>query len=128
MITDFKNMDIAQEIATKIQGMSKTLTPNNVLDFILLAMKIVEEKNISGDDKKKIVYLTLLKLINNLDDNSIKERRFVQTILDNVFNSFVDNTINVSKNPKDYFFKAKSLIEKMKPLLQIFSCKSANKR
>jgi hypothetical protein len=126
-ILDFKNMDIAQEISNKLQDTSKKLTPANILDFILMAMKFVDEKKIEGKDKKQIVYLSILKLINTIDDKYVKDREFLQIILDNVFHSFVENTITVSKNPKEFFYKAKNIFDCVKPFFQKFLSKIANK-
>jgi hypothetical protein len=123
VVTDFKNLALAEDIAAKIEETKKTLTPANILDFVLLAMKMIEPHELEGKDKKRTVYLIMLKLINSLKDDQIKERRFIQVVLDNVFDSFVENTITVSKNPKDFFYKARPVLEKIKNIFKIFNCK-----
>jgi len=127
-IYDIKNDSVAQDIVNELIGLKKTLTPANILDFVLLAMSRADQiKELSGPDKKKIVYLTLLKLINTLNDQYIKERRFCQIVLDNVYNSFVENTIYISKNPTEFLnkiIKNKGFFLKIKDVaLKLFKCR-----
>ena len=127
-IHDIKNDGIAQDIVKELIDLKKMLTPANVLDFVLLAMSRVDQiKELTGADKKKVVYLTLLKLINTVDDQYIKERRFCQIVLDNVYHSFVENTVYISKNPTEFLnkiVKNKGVLLKMKEMvLKLFKCK-----
>lgn len=127
-IHDIKNDGIAQDIVKELVDLKKMLTPANVLDFVLLAMSRVDQiKELTGADKKKVVYLTLLKLINTVDDQYIKERRFCQIVLDNVYHSFVENTVYISKNPTEFLnkiVKNKGVLLKMKEMvLKLFKCK-----
>jgi hypothetical protein len=129
-IHDIKNDGIAQDIVKELIDLKKMLTPANVLDFVLLAMSRADQiKELTGADKKKVVYLTLLKLINTVDDQYIKERRFCQIVLDNVYHSFVENTVYISKNPTEFLnkiVKNKGLLLKMKEIvLKLFKCKKA---
>ena len=126
VLKDFQNTELADKIAENLKETTKILTPTSLVDFILLAMKNVEKffPKEEGSNKKQIVYLAMLKLINSMSDNQIKEPRFIQIMLDNIFDSFVDNVVSVSKNPTDFFNKSKGFFEKIKPLLSgLLSCK-----
>lgn len=127
-IQDIKNDNIAQDIVTELINLKKVMNPSNMLDFILLAMSRADQvKELSGPEKKKIVYLTLLKLINTMDDQFIKERRFCQIVLDNVYHSFVENTIYISKNPTEFLnkiIKNEGVMAKIKGFFTtVFKCK-----
>lgn len=127
-VQDIRNDNVAQDIVTQIINLKKEMNPANILDFILLVMSRVDQiKELSGPEKKKIVYLTLLKLINTMDDQFIKERRFCQIVLDNVYHSFVENTIYISKNPKEFLnkiIKNEGVMDKIKGFfITLFKCK-----
>lgn len=127
-VQDIRNDNVAQDIVTQIINLKKEMNPANILDFILLVMSRVDQiKELSGPEKKKIVYLTLLKLINTMDDQFIKERRFCQIVLDNVYHSFVENTIYISKNPTEFLnkiIKNEGVMVKIKEFfITLFKCK-----
>ena len=80
------------------------ITPQNVLDLILYVMNSVEQNSsttTTGADKKQLVSSVITTLLSGLD---IPNKDVVASTISNVFDSFVENVIDVAKNPGTYNF------------------------
>lgn len=95
--------------ATVLEDVQKWLgdnpiTPQNILDLILYVMNSVEQNSsttTTGADKKQLCSSVITNLLSNID---IPNKDVVVSTISNVFDSFVENVIDVAKNPDTYNF------------------------
>ncbi|HEY9704291.1 MAG TPA: hypothetical protein V6C58_17700 [Allocoleopsis sp.] len=96
---DIKN-SLKDQISNMLSEESKIITPYNIFKFILKIMEIVEKHSSQvGVDKKYMC----ISIINELIDDPMFSSNFVDTntlkfIVNNLADSFIENTIDISKN------------------------------
>lgn len=107
---------IVDEFSTMIENFAQTLIEsfkdkhideNNIIDFVVKAMMLVEtHKKLSGQDKKNIVIKMLLRLteLTTLDENKKSSLKFlIETLTPNMIDTIVSaskGVLNLNKNGK----------------------------
>jgi hypothetical protein len=109
---------IVGEFTTMIENFAQTLIEsfkdkhideNNIIDFVVKAMMLVEtHKKLSGQDKKNVVIKMLLRLteITTLDENRKLSLKFlIDTLAPNMIDTIVSaskGVLNLNKNGKKF--------------------------
>lgn len=109
---------IVDEFTTMIENFAQTLIEsfkdkhideNNIIDFVVKAMMLVEtHKKLSGQDKKNVVIKMLLRLteITTLDENRKLSLKFlIDTLAPNMIDTIVSaskGVLNLNKNGKKF--------------------------
>lgn len=109
---------IIDQFATMIENFAQTLIEsfkdkhideNNIIDFVVKAMMLVEtHKKLSGQDKKNVVIKMLLRLteLTTLDENRKSSLKFlIETLAPNMIDTIVSaskGVLNLNKNGKKF--------------------------
>jgi hypothetical protein len=116
-VNDQKNK-IVDQFATMIENFAQTLIEsfkdkhideNNIIDFVVKAMMLVEtHKKLSGQDKKNVVIKMLLRLteLTTLDENKKSSLKLlIETLAPNMIDTIVSaskGVLNLNKNGKKF--------------------------
>lgn len=113
-----ENNKIVDQFATMIENFAQTLIEsfkdkhideNNIIDFVVKAMMLVEtHKKLSGQNKKNVVIKMLLRLIEltTLDENRKSSLKFlIETLAPNMIDTIVSaskGVLKLNKNGKKF--------------------------
>lgn len=110
---------ITQDIKDVIDNLfNNKITPANILPIITNLMSIIDKTlNIPGNEKKQICMDIIYEIILTDDNTSvIVDKGYTITMLNNIFDTFINNIIDVSKGE----FNINKGIKFFKYLLSLF--------
>lgn len=118
VVKEPENNKIVYQFATMIENFAQTLIEsfkdkhideNNIIDFVVKAMMLVEtHKKLSGQDKKNVVIKMLLRLteLTTLDENRKSSLKFlIETLAPNMIDTIVSaskGVLKLNKNGKKF--------------------------
>lgn len=87
----------ALEISDK-EYLINNINPKNIIDLTTIIMAIVDKnsKNLSGSDKKQMTLNIIYDIIEH-SNISLEYKSYILDIVNNIYDGFVENIINVSK-------------------------------